>query len=114
MRLLALISWPYVRRRILRTLLTVAGIVLGVAVFVGMHTANQSVLFAFNRTVDAETAQEVAKLFVEAIAAPDYSPEALAMLQSKKNLRLMRVAPGSEPLVTTFLEVRPSVSIGSS
>ena len=36
----------------LRTLLTVAGIVLGVAVFVGMHTANQSVLFAFNSTVD--------------------------------------------------------------
>ena len=35
-----------------RTLLTVAGIVLGVAVFVGMHTANQSVLFAFERTVD--------------------------------------------------------------
>ena len=28
------------------------GIVLGVAVFVGMHTANQSVLFAFSRTVD--------------------------------------------------------------
>ena len=25
---------------------------LGVAVFVGMHTANQSVLYAFNRTVD--------------------------------------------------------------
>ena len=36
----------------LRTLLTTAGIVLGVAVFVGMHTANQSVLFAFYRTVD--------------------------------------------------------------
>jgi len=28
------------------------GIVLGVAVFVGMHTANQSVVFAFYRTVD--------------------------------------------------------------
>ncbi len=36
----------------LRTLLTTPGIVLGVAVFVGMHTANQSVLFAFSRTVD--------------------------------------------------------------
>src|SRR5438309_8707993 len=53
MILLRLISWPYFRRHVLRTLLTVAGIVLGVAVFVGMHTANQSVLFAFNRTVDA-------------------------------------------------------------
>jgi putative ABC transport system permease protein len=52
MILLRLISWPYFRRHVLRTLLTTAGIVLGVAVFVGMHTANQSVLFAFTRTVD--------------------------------------------------------------
>src|SRR5262245_53084893 len=52
MKLLTLISWPYFRKHILRTMLTVAGIVLGVAVFVGMHTANQSVLFAFNQTVD--------------------------------------------------------------
>src|SRR5262249_51807922 len=52
MILLRLISWPYFRKHILRTLLTTAGIVLGVAVFVGMHTASQSVLFAFSRTVD--------------------------------------------------------------
>jgi len=50
--LLRLISWPYFRRHVLRTLLTVAGIVLGVAVFVGMHTANQTVLQGFSRTVD--------------------------------------------------------------
>jgi len=50
--LLRLISWPYFRRHVLRTILTTAGIVLGVAVFVGMHTANQSVLYAFTRTVD--------------------------------------------------------------
>jgi putative ABC transport system permease protein len=52
MMLLRLISWPYFRKHVLRTLLTTAGIVLGVAVFVGMHTANESVLFAFNSTVD--------------------------------------------------------------
>ncbi len=52
MMLLRLISWPYIRRHKLRTLLTTVGIVLGVAVFVGMHTANQSVLYAFHRTVD--------------------------------------------------------------
>ncbi len=52
MILLRLISWPYFRKHVLRTLLTTAGIVLGVAVFVGMHTANQSVIFAFTRTVD--------------------------------------------------------------
>ena len=52
MMLLRLISWPYFRRHVVRTVLTIGGIVLGVAVFVGMHTANQSVLFAFSRTVD--------------------------------------------------------------
>ncbi len=52
MILLKLISWQYVRKHLLRSLLTIAGIVLGVAVFVGMHTANQSVLTAFTQTVD--------------------------------------------------------------
>ena len=52
MILLRLISWQYVRKHALRSALTVAGIVLGVAVFVGMHTANQSVLHAFRETVD--------------------------------------------------------------
>jgi len=50
-------------------------------------------VLAFNRTLDEETAREVAKLFVEAIAAPDFSPEALAVLSLKKNLRLVRVPP---------------------
>ena len=48
MILLQLITWPYVRRHKVRTVITVLGIVLGVAVFVGMHTANQSVLLAFS------------------------------------------------------------------
>jgi putative ABC transport system permease protein len=52
MILLRLISWPYIRRHLVRSLLTVAGIVLGVGVFVGMHTANRSVLAAFHRTAD--------------------------------------------------------------
>ena len=52
MILLRLISWQYTRKHLLRSLLTIAGIVLGVAVFVGMHTANQSVLTAFTQTVD--------------------------------------------------------------
>ncbi|MEP6960874.1 MAG: FtsX-like permease family protein, partial [Acidobacteriota bacterium] len=52
MILLRLISWPYARKHVLRSVLTMAGIVLGVAVFVGMHTANQSVLAAFHQTID--------------------------------------------------------------
>ena len=42
MILLRLISWPYARRHLLRVLLTTAGIILGVGVFVGMRTANKS------------------------------------------------------------------------
>ena len=53
----------------------------------------------FNRPLDEETAREVSKTFIEAIAAPDFSPEALAVLRTKKNLRLMRVTPGLAPLV---------------
>jgi len=49
-------------------------------------------VLAFNRRLDAATAEEVAKTFVEAIAAPDYAGEALKVLSGKKNLRLLRVA----------------------
>ena len=52
-----------------------------------------------NREIDEDTAKEIAKLFVEAIAAPAYSEPALAILASKKNLRLMRIAPGLDRLV---------------
>jgi phosphoribosylaminoimidazolecarboxamide formyltransferase/IMP cyclohydrolase len=56
-------------------------------------------VIGLNRMLDEETAREISKTFVEAIAAPDYSPEALSVLSAKKNLRLMRVAPGLDPLV---------------
>ena len=55
-------------------------------------------VIGFNRAVDADTAREVAKTFIEAIAAPDYTPEALDVLRPKKNLRLMRVAAGTAGL----------------
>src|SRR5436190_7753712 len=52
MMLLRLLSLPYLRRHLLRWTLTLAGIVLGVAVFVAMHTANRSIFNAFDKTVD--------------------------------------------------------------
>jgi len=48
-------------------------------------------VLAFNCPLDEETAREIAKTFIEAIAAPDYSPEALAVLRSRRNLRLLKV-----------------------
>jgi phosphoribosylaminoimidazolecarboxamide formyltransferase/IMP cyclohydrolase len=55
-------------------------------------------VIAFNRPVDGATATELARLFVEAIAAPDFEPEALDILMSKKNLRLLAMGArnGSE------------------
>jgi phosphoribosylaminoimidazolecarboxamide formyltransferase/IMP cyclohydrolase len=51
-------------------------------------------VLAFNREVDEETAEEVAKLFVEAVAAPSFSAKALTLLSAKKNLRLVKVLGG--------------------
>lgn len=51
-----------------------------------------------NRIVDGPAAAEMAKLFVEAIVAPDFTPQALTALSAKKNLRVLRiesVAPSS-------------------
>lgn len=56
-------------------------------------------VLAFNRQLDGETAAEVARLFVEAIAAPAYSPEALATLTAKKNLRLVEVPSSNNEIV---------------
>jgi phosphoribosylaminoimidazolecarboxamide formyltransferase/IMP cyclohydrolase len=50
-------------------------------------------VIAVNRTVDGVAAQEMAKLFVEAIVAPEFTPEALTALSAKKNLRVLRLRP---------------------
>jgi phosphoribosylaminoimidazolecarboxamide formyltransferase/IMP cyclohydrolase len=45
-----------------------------------------------NRTIGLEAAEEIAKLFVEAIAAPGFTPEARERFAAKKNLRLVEVS----------------------
>ena len=55
-------------------------------------------VIAVSRPVDRETAEEMSKLFVEAIAAPRFDSDALELLQAKKNLRLLEIgtsAPGT-------------------
>ena len=49
-------------------------------------------MIGINREVDAEAAEEIAKLFVEAIIAPSFTPEAVARFAAKKNLRLLEIA----------------------
>ncbi len=48
-------------------------------------------VMAFNRPLDAETAVEIAKLFVECVVAPGYEPAAREALAGKKNLRLLAI-----------------------
>jgi phosphoribosylaminoimidazolecarboxamide formyltransferase / IMP cyclohydrolase len=50
-------------------------------------------IIGLNRSVDGAAAEEIAKLFVEAIAAPAFTPAARERFASKKNLRLIEVRP---------------------
>ena len=57
-------------------------------------------IIAVNRPMDAECAEAIAEIFSEVIVAPEFTPEALAILQKKKNLRLLKVlksANSSQP-----------------
>lgn len=46
-------------------------------------------IVAFNRTVDKATAEEMVKIFLEVVAAPAYDEDALEVLKTKKNLRVL-------------------------
>jgi putative ABC transport system permease protein len=81
MILLRLISWPYFRKHLLRTALTTAGIVIGVALFVAVRVANNSVVSGFSGTVDR--------------------------IAGKPNLRSRRAKPGSGKKFSSACRRRP-------
>ncbi len=54
-------------------------------------------IIAINRPLDAETAAEIAKLFVEVVVAPGASAEAEAVLAGKANLRLLLLEALPDP-----------------
>ena len=51
-------------------------------------------VIAANRTVTRAMAEGVAEIFTEVLVAPDFEPEALEILQIKKNLRLLKLPAG--------------------
>ncbi|HLX96056.1 MAG TPA: bifunctional phosphoribosylaminoimidazolecarboxamide formyltransferase/IMP cyclohydrolase [Verrucomicrobiae bacterium] len=61
-------------------------------------------IIAVNRTLDGPCADAIAEIFSEVIIAPDFSAEALAILQKKKNLRLLKSL--KSPLKGQFWDVR--------
>ena len=54
-------------------------------------------IVAFNRAVDVAAAKAVVEVFTEVIIAPEYHANALEVLRTKKNLRVLRVG-APEPL----------------
>lgn len=48
-------------------------------------------IVAANRTIDAGTAEEMSKIFLEIVIAPDFTEEAMEILTKKKNIRLLKL-----------------------
>ena len=48
-------------------------------------------IISVNQALDGSCAEAIAEIFSEVIVAPDFTPEALAVLQKKKNLRLVKL-----------------------
>jgi phosphoribosylaminoimidazolecarboxamide formyltransferase / IMP cyclohydrolase len=59
---------------------------------------------ALNRSVDAATAAEINKTFVEVVLAPGFKSDALAILEQKKNIRLLKVS-SDEPLTLQHRQI---------
>ncbi len=49
-------------------------------------------IIAFNTMLDKAAAEAVSKQFVEVLIAPDFTPEALAILSAKANVRVLKIA----------------------
>jgi len=65
---------------------------------------------AINRILDQKTAEEMAKIFLEVVIAPGFSPEAFAILAKKKDIRLLEapdafVANGKDQEILEYRSV---------
>ncbi|NLO10170.1 MAG: bifunctional phosphoribosylaminoimidazolecarboxamide formyltransferase/IMP cyclohydrolase [Clostridiales bacterium] len=54
-------------------------------------------IVVLNREVTLKVAQEMNKIFLEVVVAPSYDDEALKLLQTKKNVRLLQMADINKP-----------------
>ncbi|HEY4407681.1 MAG TPA: bifunctional phosphoribosylaminoimidazolecarboxamide formyltransferase/IMP cyclohydrolase [Xanthobacteraceae bacterium] len=60
-------------------------------------------IVALNRTLDVEAARAMTEIFTEVIIAPDATPEAIAVIAGKKNLRLLIAGGLPDPRATGLL-----------
>ena len=106
MMLLRLISWPYLRKHALRSVLTAVGIVLGVAVLVGMNSANRSVLAAFTSTIDRIAGKAELQVMAGDAGFPE---EVLERVQAAPSVRV--AVPVIEAVADTHIRGEGSLMI---
>ncbi len=63
-------------------------------------------IVAVNRKVDLKTAEEMGKIFLEIIIAPDFDEDALEHLKAKKNIRLLKLADCAKPNCKESLDIK--------
>jgi putative ABC transport system permease protein len=106
MILLRLLSWPYLRKHVLRWSLTVAGIVMGVGLLVAMHSANRAVVASFGAT-----ASRIAGATELQISAGDFGfdEEVLERVQALPEVAV--AAPAIEAVADTGIRGQGSLLI---
>jgi AICAR transformylase/IMP cyclohydrolase PurH len=60
-------------------------------------------IVALNRVLDVETARTIIEIFTEVIIAPDATPDAIAIIGAKKNLRLLLAGGLPDPRAAGML-----------
>lgn len=55
-------------------------------------------IVAANRTIDKATAEQIHKIFIEIVVAPDFDEDALAILTQKPNIRLLKLDGIASPI----------------
>ncbi|MGK2853397.1 MAG: bifunctional phosphoribosylaminoimidazolecarboxamide formyltransferase/IMP cyclohydrolase [Microbacteriaceae bacterium] len=68
-------------------------------------------VIASNREVTLAFAESVREVFTEVIIAPSFTPEALEVLRSKKNLRLLQLPDGYRRSSTEFRQISGGVLV---
>ncbi|MDF2985153.1 MAG: phosphoribosylaminoimidazolecarboxamide formyltransferase/IMP cyclohydrolase [Eubacterium sp.] len=63
-------------------------------------------IIAANREIDAKTAEEINKIFVEIVVAPSFTDEAFAILSQKKNIRLLKLDGIEEKVPADTLDMK--------
>lgn len=63
-------------------------------------------IIASNKKINFKTAKEIDKIFIEIVIAPDYTPDAVKVLEKKKNIRLLVLPDISKPNRSDMLDMK--------